>query len=250
MLTHFAGNAEAGRRRSAIEAAGQSKRMGSSEQPGWPIGRPSDKKAALEDSSHRITAGESGAASHVGMLVCVAAAWRDTASERRWSIEPVCEVKYCMEEPVIVSIVISFRYAAWDDNNPIDTVRDQSRRRHSQPWASLRQRGFLHWKAYDCFLSFGCWVGRHLSLVRLRGDLVDPDAMVVWGQGSSITSRAMNRRKGLSSLLPPVSTIRREGERLTTYCPGVMESVPGNLGYSHGSSTLYFSAIGWRRAAH
>jgi hypothetical protein len=62
-----------GRRRSAIEAAGQSKRMGSSEQPDWPIGRPSDKKA-LEDSSHRITAGESGAASHVGMLVCVAAA--------------------------------------------------------------------------------------------------------------------------------------------------------------------------------
>jgi hypothetical protein len=49
---------------------------------------------------------------------------------------------------VIVSIVISFRYAAWDDNNPVDTVRDQSRRRHSQPRASWRQRGSLRWKAY------------------------------------------------------------------------------------------------------
>jgi hypothetical protein len=86
--------------------------------------------------------------------------------------------------------------------------------------------------------------------VRLRGDLIDLDAMVVWGQSSRITSRAMSRWKGLSSLIPPVSTIRRMGERLTTYCPGVMESVPGNLGYSHGGSTLYFSAIGWRRAAH
>jgi hypothetical protein len=107
------------------------------------------------------------------MLVCVAAAWRDMAGDPRLFIEAVCEVKYCMKGPVIVPIVISFRYAAWGDDL-VDTVRDLHRRRHSQPRASLRQRGFLHWKAYVntslvfLFLKFPRWVGCHLSLVRLR----------------------------------------------------------------------------------